>query len=193
MTQEQDADVLVIGSGASGAGLSKRLSDHRGKGLCPEQGDRVARAPLPKSHVDWEVRGRRHWAANPNVRRWPADYPVGSEGQDPVDVYMYNAVRGSQVGFAGNYWRMAPSDFRVQTLDGVGVDWPLKIGDLAPYYAINDAEVRVAGLGGDPCGAEREPLPNPPAPLGRPGELLVNAYEKLGWYWWPTEQSITTD
>jgi len=32
----------------------------------------------------------------------------------------------------------------------------------------------LAGLAGDPCGPEREPLPNPPATLGRPGELLVD-------------------
>jgi len=168
------------------------LSEKGARVVCLEQGDWVDRARLPKAHVDWEVRGRRFWAANPNVRRWPADYPVSSEGEDPVDVYMYNAVGGSQVGFAGNYWRMAPSDFRVHTLDSVGVDWPLDYEELAPYYSINDAEVGIAGLAGDPCGPPRDPLPNPPAPIGRPGALLVDAYEKLGWYWWPTEQSITT-
>src|SRR5207244_3257662 len=47
-------------------------------------------------------------------------------------------------------------------------------------------------LANDPCGPPRDPLPVPPAPIGRPGELLADAYEKLGWYWWPTEQSITT-
>src|SRR6202521_5126321 len=152
MSEDLVADVLVIGSGAAGAAIFKRLSDRGAKVICLEQGDWLDRTRLPKAHLDWEVRGRRFWAANPNVRRWKADYPVASEGQDPVDVYMYNAVGGSQVGFAGNYWRMAPSDFRVNTLDGVGVDWPLTYGDLAPYYAINEAEVGVAGLAGDPCG-----------------------------------------
>ena len=192
MSGELVADVLVIGSGAAGAALCKRLSDRGAAVICLEQGDWLDRSRLPKPHVDWEVRGRRFWAANPNVRRWPADYPVGSDGTDPIDVYMYNAVGGSTVGFAGNYWRMAPSDFRVHTLDGVGVDWPLTYEDLAPYYSINEAEVGVAGLAGDPCGPERDPLPLPPAPLGRPGELIRDAYEKLGWYWWPTEQSIIT-
>ena len=186
------ADVLVIGSGAAGAAVSKRLSDRGAAVVCLEQGDWIDRARLPKSHLDWEVRGRRFWAANPNVRRWPVDYPVASEGENPIDVYLYNAVGGSTVGFAGNYWRMNPSDFRVRSLDGVGADWPLQYEDLAPYYTMNEAEVGVAGLAGDPCGPERDPLPLPPAPLGRPGELLRDAYEKLGWYWWPTEQSIIT-
>src|SRR3981081_4565600 len=127
------ADVLVIGSGASGAAICKRLSDQGARVICLEQGDWVDRTRLPKAHIDWEVRGRRHWAANPNVRRWPSDYPVGSEGDDPIDVYMYNAVGGSQVGFAGNYWRFAPSDFKVRSLDGVGADWPLTYEELDPY------------------------------------------------------------
>jgi choline dehydrogenase-like flavoprotein len=193
VSREPQADVLIIGSGASGAALSWRLSGHGAKVVCLEQGTWVDRSRLPKAHGDWEVRGRRYWAPNPTVRRWPADYPVASEGDDPIDVYMYNAVGGSQIGFAGNYWRFAPSDFKVKSLDGVGADWPLSYEDLAPYYTINEAEVGVAGLAGDPCGPERPPLPNPPAPLGRPGQLLVDAYEKLGWYWWPTEQSITTE
>ena len=186
------ADVLVIGSGAAGAALSLRLSEKGANVVCLEQGDWIDRSRLPKAHLDWEVRGRRHWAANPNVRRWTSDYPVGSDGENPVDIYMYNAVGGSTIGFAGNYWRLAPSDFRVRSLDGVGVDWPLTYADLAPYYTINEAITGVAGLAGDPCGPERDPLPLPPAPLGRPGELLRDGYEKLGWYWWPTEQAIVT-
>jgi choline dehydrogenase-like flavoprotein len=192
VAREPLPDVLVVGSGAAGAALSMRLAERGASVVCLEQGDWVDRARLPKAHVDWEVRGRRFWAANPNVRRWPADYPVGSEGENPVDIYMYNGVGGSTVGFAGNYWRMAPSDFRVHSLDGVGVDWPLTYEELAPYYTINESVVGVAGLAGDPCGPERDPLPQPPAPLGRPGELLRDAYEKLGWYWWPTEQAIAT-
>ena len=189
---ERVADVLVIGSGAAGAAVCASLGERGASVVCLEQGDWVDRSQLPKSHVDWEVRGRRYWAANPNVRRWPADYPVGSEGENPVDIYMYNAVGGSTIGFAGNYWRMAPSDFRVRTLDSAAVDWPLSYEDLAPYYSQNESIVGVAGLANDPCGPPRDALPVPPAPLGRPGELLMEAYEKLGWYWWPTEQAITT-
>ena len=192
MSDELVADVLVIGSGAAGAAIAKRLSDRGAAVICLEQGDWLDRSRLPKPHLDWEVRGRRHWAANPNVRRWKADYPVASEGENPIDIYLYNAVGGSTVGFAGNYWRMAPSDFRVRTLDGVGVDWPLTYQDLAPYYTINEAEVGVAGLANDPCGPPRPALPLPPAPTGRPGQLLIDACEKLDWYWWPTEQSIAT-
>src|SRR5204863_321910 len=84
-------------------------------------------------------------------------------------------TRGSTIGFAGNYWRMAPSDFKVHTLDGVAADWPLTYDELAPYYTINERVIGVAGLANDPCGPPRDPLPVPPAPIGRPGELLADA------------------
>jgi choline dehydrogenase-like flavoprotein len=188
----EPVDILVIGAGGAGAVVAKRLAGHGARVTCLEQGDWVDRDQLPKSHLDWEVRGRRQWAPNPSVRRWPSDYPVASHGDNPIDVYMYNAVGGSTIGFAGNYWRFAPSDFRMRSLDGVGVDWPLTYEELEPYYDINERELGVAGLVGDPCGPPRQPTLLPPAPLGRAGQLLVDAYERLGWYWWPTEQSLAT-
>jgi choline dehydrogenase-like flavoprotein len=192
LSSEVEADVLVVGSGAAGAALCKRLSDRGAGVLCLEQGEWVDRSRLPKPHVDWEVRSRRYWAPNPNVRRWPVDYSVACQGGDPIEPLLYNAVGGSTVGFNANYWRLAPSDFRVRSLDGVAVDWPLTYEELVPYYALNEREVGVAGLAGDPCGPPREPLPLPPAPVGRTGELLIDGAERLGWYWWPTEQAIAT-
>ncbi len=77
---------------------------------------------------------------------------MASFGDNPVDVYIYNAVGGSTIGFAGNYWRFAPSDFRMRSLDGVGVDWPLTYEELEPFYDVNEREIGVAGLAGDPAG-----------------------------------------
>jgi len=94
----EPADVIVVGAGGAGAVIAKRLAERGAQVVCLEQGDWVDRQKLPKAHLDWEVRGRRHWAANPNVRRWPSDYPVASFGDNPIDVYIYNAVGGSTIG-----------------------------------------------------------------------------------------------
>jgi len=190
--EDDDADVLIIGAGAAGAAVARSLGERGVRVVCLEQGGWFDRKDLPKAHTDWEVRGRRYWSPNPNVRRWPADYPVANYGADPIDPYMYNAVGGSTIGFAGNYWRQAPSDFRVRTLDGVAVDWPLTYEELAPYYDRNERTLGVAGLAGDPCGPPRNPTLLPPVPLGKQGRLLVDGFERLGWYWWPTELSIAT-
>ena len=87
--------------------------------VCLEQGDWVPPALRPKNHLDWEVRARRSWSPSPNIRQWPSDYPVASYGDDPISVFIYNAVGGSTIGYAGNFWRFTPSDFRVRSLDGV--------------------------------------------------------------------------
>ena len=187
-----ERDVLIIGAGAAGGAMAWSLARRKVDVVCLEQGDWVDPAIRPKNHVDWEVRARRYWSPSPNIRQWPADYPIASYGDDPVSVFLYNAVGGSTIGYAGNFWRFTPSDFRVRSLDGVGVDWPLAYEDLAPYYAINDREMGVAGLAGDPWTPPREPFPLPPAPLGPQGRLMIDACDHLGWEWWPTEQAIAT-
>jgi len=185
-------DVLVIGAGAGGAAVSARLAEHGLSVLCLEQGDWVDRDSLPKNFVDWEVRGRRYWNPNPNRRRWPADYPITNLGEHPIDTYLYNAVGGSTIGFGGIYWRLQPSDFRTQSLDGFGVDWPIRYEDLEPYYRQNELIIGMSGLAGDPTGPEREELPSPPVAMGKLGRIWAQAFHKLGWYWWIQDCAITT-
>jgi len=189
---DPERDVLIIGAGAAGGAMAWSLAGRGVDVVCLEQGTWIDPELLPRRHRDWEVRTRRYWSPSPNIRQWPSDYPIASHGADPVSVFLYTAVGGSTVGFAGNYWRFVPSDFRMRSLDGVGVDWPIDYEDLAPFYAVNESEVGVAGLAGDPWSPPRPPLPLPPAPLGRPGRLLVDGYERLGWDWWPTEQALVT-
>jgi choline dehydrogenase-like flavoprotein len=192
-TPQEHAQVVVIGAGAGGAAVSFRLAELGVQGVvCLEQGDWLDRSQLPKTSLDWEARGKRSWSANPSNRNWLADYPVRTVGPQTVDINMYNAVGGSTIGFYGNYWRLAPSDFRRRTLDNVGIDWPLSYWDLATYYDRNEEILGVAGLRGDPTAPDRPAPPSPPAPLGTPGSKLVQGYEKLGWHWWPTDQAIVT-
>ncbi len=94
MAQER-ADVLVIGSGAAGAALTKRLTDHGAKVVCLEQGGWMKPNDYPSTRPDWEIQLRRGaFHFSPNVRRRPEDYPVVSKGTHPPDVLMFNAVGG---------------------------------------------------------------------------------------------------
>ncbi|MBZ5592296.1 MAG: GMC family oxidoreductase [Acidobacteriia bacterium] len=185
------ADVLVIGSGAAGAAVTKRLADKGAKVVCLEQGGWMKPNEYPSTHPDWEIQIRRGaFNFSPNVRRRPEDYPVISKGTHPPDVLMFNAVGGSTIHWTGHFPRLHPSDFRVKTLDGVAADWPIGYHDLERYYDENDREMGVAGLAGDPANPPRPQRPTPPLPLGVLGETIGRGFDKLGWHWWVSDNAI---
>lgn len=188
---EERTDVLVIGSGPAGAAVTKRLSERGAKVVCLEQGDWVKPNEYPSTRPDWEIQLRRGpFHFSPNVRKRPEDYPVVSVGAPPPNVLMFNAVGGSTIHWTGHFPRFHPSDFRVRSLDGVADDWPIHYKDLEPYYDVNDREMGVAGITGDPANPPRTPRPTPPLPLGVLGETIGRGFDKLGWYWWVSDNAI---
>jgi choline dehydrogenase-like flavoprotein len=149
---QAEVDVLVIGSGAAGAAVTKRLTDLGAKVLCLEQGGWIRASDYPSTKPNWELqihRGSFHFS--PNVRKRWEDYPVAETGANPPGVLMFNAVGGSTHHWAAHFPRFHPSDFRARTLDGVADDWPIRYQDLERYYDMNDVETGVAGLNGDPA------------------------------------------
>ncbi len=144
MTQEP-ADVLIIGAGASGGVVGKRLSEAGFSVVCLEQGDWMDRADYPGNKLDWELKARKDWATSPNIRGLSQDYPI-VEDDTPVSPLMYNAVGGSTIIFAGAWPRALPSDFRVRSLDGIADDWPIDYFELLPYFYRTDRDFGVSGL-----------------------------------------------
>ena len=136
MTNEP-VDVLIIGAGASGAAMAWSLADTRMRILCLEQGDWQNPAEYPTSGRDWEARQLNDFNISPNRRQLPADYPI-NEDDSPINVANFNGVGGGTILYAGHFPRFHPSDFRVQTLDGVADDWPIDYSTLEPNYAEND-------------------------------------------------------
>jgi len=187
---EDRVDVLIVGAGAAGAAFAWSLAETRMNILCLEQGGWTDPASYPSTGMDWEVRGFGDFALSPNSRKLPSDYPV-NDADSPISVSMYNAVGGSTILYAGHFPRLHPSDFRVKTLDGVGDDWPIDYAQLAPYYALNDRMVGVAGLAGDPAYPPKEVV-LPPVPLGKLGRTVARGFHAKGWHWWPSDSAIAT-
>jgi choline dehydrogenase-like flavoprotein len=188
---DERVDVLVIGSGPAGAAVTKRLVDYGARVLCLEQGDWVNPADFPSIQPNWETAMRRgpfHY--NPNVRKRPEDYPIVLGGQLEY-VNMFNGVGGT-IHWDAHFPRFHPSDFRVHSLDGVADDWPIRYEDLEPYYDLNDQEMGVSGLAGDPANPPRKTRPTPPLPLGSTGATMVRGFDKLGWHWWPSDNAIVS-
>jgi choline dehydrogenase-like flavoprotein len=187
---DEIVDVLIIGSGASGAAVAWSLAETRMKILCLEQGDWIKPTEFPSNGRDWEARRLADFDISPNRRGRDTDYPINDDNS-PMKVANFNGVGGGTVLFTAHFPRMHPSDFRVRTLDGVADDWPVDYWALEPYFAENDRMMGVAGLAGDPAYPPHEPT-LPPVPLGRTGTLSARALNKLGWHWWPSDIAVAT-
>jgi choline dehydrogenase-like flavoprotein len=184
MNETREADVLVIGSGAAGAAVTKALADKGVRVVCLEQGDWPGPGDYPASGSDHEAQMRRpQFSFNPNERKRPEDYPVVSAGQDPPELEMVNGVGGTTVHWNGEFLRLHRSDFRVKELDGVGRNWPIRYEDLLPYYEENERQMGVSGLSGDPANPDQA-FPLPPLSMGAAGRIGASGFNRLGWHWW---------
>jgi 2-methyl-1,2-propanediol dehydrogenase len=186
----EHADVLVIGSGASGALTSLVLGSAGLKVVCLEQGGWTASEDHPHFAADWEWQRQLAWHPNNNLRRASADYPVESATSN---ILMWNGVGGSTNIYTAIWPRYRPSDFRRGTEHGLAPDWPIAYEDLAPYYDEIDRIVGTSGLAGDTAMPPRPDFPTPQLPLRPVGRRLASAFDRLGWHWWPVPAGVISE
>ncbi len=180
-----------LGHRASGAVAARHLAAAGWRVVCLEQGDWLSPSDYPGDKRAWELLAGGQWSADPNRRGLREDYPCDVAEADVTPV-MHNAVGGSTIHYGAQWARMRPQDFRVRSLDGVGVDWPISYDELAPYYERIDLEVGISGLGGDPMYPSGNPPPLPPIPIGALGRKAASGMNKLGWHWWPASHAIAS-
>ena len=189
--QPERVDVVVIGAGAAGAALTWRLASRGVRVVCLEQGDWHPPSEFASEQTRFEVQLRRgDDSLLPATRHRPEDYPIVTAGAGPTDMVMWNGVGGSTVHWEGHFPRLHPSDFRAHRLDGVADDWPIGFSDLEAFYDLNDRNVGVSGISGDPANPRRSARQAPPLPIGHSGAAIVRGFEKLGWHWWPSDNAI---
>ena len=89
------------------------------------------------------------------------------------------------VGFGGssNCWygctpRFLPSDFRMQTLYGVGQDWPVQYDELEPYYTAVEKMMNISGPDVTPF-PKSTTYPLPPHRFSTVDRILKKAYGQL--------------
>ena len=187
----EPVDVVIVGSGASGAAAAWSLSRNPSlKILCLEQGERTDPANYPTTTAAWELSRLGDASSNPQQRNGPGDYPI-DDSTSPISIANFNGFGGSTILYSGHFPRMHPSDFATHTLDGVGDDWPFTYADLEPYFTLNEKMMGVAGLVGDPAYPEYDAL-LPPVPLGPMGRRVAEAFNTLGWHWWPSYSAVNT-
>ena len=186
----EKVDVLIIGSGASGAAVAWSLAETKMRILCLEQGDWMKPTDFPTNGRDWEARRYTDFEISPNRRGRDTDYPVNDD-RAQMKVANFNGVGGGTLIYTAHWPRLHPSDFRVKSLDGVADDWPIDYWTLERFYEENDRMMGSSGLAGDPGVPSRQP-PMSPIPLGKTGTHYGRAMNRLGWHWWPSDTTVAT-
>lgn len=166
MADDITADVIIVGSGVSGAMMAAKLAASGVKVAILEAGTTVDRADAVQ----------RFWDAVAKVPECPypptpqAMHPVSTDldswyrqaGPDKFGSTYLKVVGGTTWHWLGTCLRLVPNDFLLRTLYGRGVDWPISYAELEPFYGMGEDEIGVAGNAIDPLLAPRStgyPMP----------------------------------
>ena len=179
MAEVITADVVIVGSGISGALMASRLAAQGVKVAVLEAGAKVDRAAAVQ----------RYWDTLVKVPECP--YPPTPEAMHPVsdnlDFWYRQAgpdkfastyvkvVGGTTWHWLGTCLRLLPEDFRLNTLYGQGADWPISYDDIEPFYGEAEREIGVAGDSHSSFGGHRS-TPYPMQPI--PQTYLDRSYAK---------------
>ena len=184
MREQQDNtfDAIVIGSGISGGYAAMELCLKGYKTLMLERGRMVKHGEYPTANKEsWELQpdnrvpneevkkhyfkqDRLNWWVREDVKHWlnkDDEYDYDEEKR-------FDWVRGHHVGGRSIMWgrkcyRLSDIDFEANAKEGVGVDWPIRYKDIAPWYDKVETFVGVSGqaegLKQIPDGNFLEPFP----------------------------------
>ena len=158
-------DAIVVGSGISGGWAAKELTEKGLKTLLLEAGPPIVPERDFVEHLqDYSLPYRGYG----NRRKLHADQPIQSQTgacdewvskwfvDDRENPYHYDSdkpflwIRGRHVGGRSLMWgrqvyRWSDLDFEANAREGIGVDWPIRYADIAPWYSHVEKFIGVSG------------------------------------------------
>ena len=164
--KENTYDAIVVGSGITGGWAAKELTEKGLKTLVLERG------PMVRHLEDYPTATMNPWETKYPGGKLPAaemkaHYPVQTrtgytmteytqhffvkDDEHPyTETQRFDWIRGYHVGGRSLLWarqtyRHSPMDFEANAREGVGVDWPIRYRDLAPWYDHVERFIGVSG------------------------------------------------
>jgi choline dehydrogenase-like flavoprotein len=158
MSDDLDADVVIVGAGISCAILAKELTAAGKRVLVLEAGTDLARtwagyneqiatfrgAPYKTAESPYKFNPNAPEPDPPGVPTPGGDYFV-QKGKANFRSTYARAAGGTTLHWMGTALRMLPEDFKLKTNFQRGRDWPIGYDDLSPYYNKAEWEIGVAG------------------------------------------------
>ncbi|MCP4383278.1 MAG: GMC family oxidoreductase [Hyphomicrobiales bacterium] len=166
MANDISADVIIVGSGISGAMLGAKLAADGIKVAILEAG----------ATVDRQDAVQRYWDAPIKVPESPyppvpqAMHPISNDlkfwyeqdGPDDFTSTYLKVVGGTTWHWLGTCLRLLSNDLKMKTLYDRGVDWPISYEEIELFYGQAESEIGVAGDSAADLGAPRStPYPMP--------------------------------
>ncbi len=189
--QRRDYDAIVIGSGITGGWAAKELTENGLDTLVLEAGPPInPQVDYVEHEPTWSFRyrglgNRKQLDETQPVQRTCYACDEGASKffvNDLENPYTHDAdkpflwIRGRQVGGRSIMWarqsyRWSDLDFEANAKEGIGVDWPIRYADLAPWY---DHVEEFVGISGMAEGLSQLPDSRflPPMPLSCTEEFL---------------------
>jgi choline dehydrogenase-like flavoprotein len=156
-------DAIVVGTGISGGWAAKELTEKGLKTLVLERGRLVKHPDYPTATKDpWDlpysgrptqedlkqqgVQARTGYTIRQDIKHW-----FVNDLENPyTEIKRFDWMRGYHVGGRSITWgrqsyRWSEMDFESNAKDGMGVDWPIRYKDLAPWYDYVESYIGVSG------------------------------------------------
>ena len=187
-------DVGLIGSGVASALSAAKLAAGGVKVAVLEAGPRIDRGDALDRYRKAAVKG----LGSPYPASAEFPYPRADEaepwytqsGPDRFKSPYLKAVGGTTWHWLGTTLRLVPDDFRIKSLFGIAVDWPIAYRVLEPWYQAAEQELGVAGDPEHDLGSPRsEPYPMPSIPLSMVDKAFVAALRGTAFKIAPTPQA----
>jgi len=171
--EQESYDAIVVGTGISGGWAAKELCENGLKTLVLERGRMVthrkdyktanldpwdfpnAGQPTTEMIAKQEKQHRTGYTTNAASHMWfvnDLEHPYN-------ETRRFDWMRGYHVGGRSLQWgrhsyRWSDIDFKANSEDGHGVDWPVRYKDIAPWY---DKVESYIGVTGEKLGLEQLP------------------------------------
>ena len=188
------ADVIVVGAGVAGALFAERLTAQGIRVAILEAGPRIDREEAFETWLGATIKVPE----SPYPLTPEADHPVAHDvshwyrqsGPDPFKSTYLKQVGGTTWHWLGTCVRYVPNDFRMRSLYGQAVDWPITYDDLEPDYLEAEHELGVAGDSNEDLGSPRSgPFPLPPIPQSHLDGFFAEALKGTVYAVHPTPQA----
>lgn len=171
---QDEATVVIIGSGAGGGTLAYELTQQGIECVVLEAGPYLRNEDY--MNLEWEAFNQMAWL---DLRTTSGSWRIAKDFPN-LPAWIVKAVGGTTTHWSGATPRFKPHEFKARStygrLEGASLlDWPIGLDDLAPYYDRAEKAMGSTHRHG-----------RPPLPANNNYKVLANGADRVGYKWFAT-------